>query len=89
MYALSPSLPAGHIVDDEKAATYILDKRKFGDRPPPRHLPTPPPYVKNDLVRTAVEMINEATDNIPCWDVYYETKVVTDQCSASQGGKTA
>ncbi len=68
------------MVDDEKLATYVLDKRRYSEQPPPRHLPAPPDNIDNDLLRMAVRMINEATDAIPCWDVYHQSKVVTDTC---------
>lgn len=29
--------------------------------------------MKNDMVRALVKSINEATQNIPCWDEYYWT----------------
>lgn len=41
--------------------------------PPPRHLGDPPAGMKNDMVRALVKSINEATQNIPCWDEYYWT----------------
>ncbi len=71
---------AGHVVDDEKNATWLFDKRKFSEAPPPRNIAAPPEYVKNNLVRLAIAMINEATDSIPCWDTYQATKVVTTSC---------
>ncbi len=50
-----------------------FDKREFGGKAPPRNLPAPPENVNNNLVRLIVAMVNEATDNIPCWDDYVAT----------------
>lgn len=59
-----------------------FDKREFGGKAPPRNLPPPPENVNNNLVRLIVAMVNEATDNIPCWDDY----VATGGCTVELGG---
>jgi len=50
-----------------------FNKRDYMSKPPPRHLPEPPAAVKNDLVRTLIRAINDATSNIPYWDEYAAT----------------
>ena len=50
------------------------------DAPPPRNLAAPPANVDNDLAGLIVSMFNEATDSIPCWDVYVKEKRVTTKC---------
>ncbi|KAK9831741.1 hypothetical protein WJX74_007749 [Apatococcus lobatus] len=47
-----------------------FDKRSYGQSPPPRNLAEPPVGMKNDLVRSLIAIINEATATIPGWDDY-------------------
>ena len=47
-----------------------VNKHTHGARPIPRNMETPPPGMRNDLVRALIDMFNEATDAIPCWDLY-------------------
>jgi hypothetical protein len=56
-----------------KFGAWRFDKRTYMQRPPPRHLGDPPAAMKNDMVRALINSINEATQNIPCWDDYYKT----------------
>lgn len=56
-----------------KFGAWRFDKRTYVSRPPPRHLGAPPAGMKNDMVRALINCINEATVNIPCWDIYYKT----------------
>jgi hypothetical protein len=37
--------------------------------------------MKNDMVRALVDKINEATQNIPCWDEYARTGTKPAECS--------
>lgn len=63
-----------------KFGEWRFDKRSYTTRPPPRHLGDPPKGMKNDLVRFLIKAINEASDNLPCWDKYYDEFVVTTKC---------
>ncbi|KAG2489819.1 hypothetical protein HYH03_011768 [Edaphochlamys debaryana] len=53
--------------------TWHFEKREYEYVAPPRGLLLPPPNAHNNLVRLMISMINEATDNIPCWDDYHAT----------------
>ncbi|KAG2489813.1 hypothetical protein HYH03_011762 [Edaphochlamys debaryana] len=75
----------GNMTEKEDQVVWEFDKRKYSQKPPPRNLPMPPPIVKNNLVRLIVSMINEATENIPCWDDYHATSKVT-KCNAHSDG---
>ncbi|GLI67444.1 hypothetical protein VaNZ11_011637 [Volvox africanus] len=66
----------GNMTDNSTLAVYTFDKRDYSVKPPPRNLPEPPPFVQNNLVRLIVAMVNEATENIPCWDDYVATSKV-------------
>eukprot|EP00879_Flechtneria_rotunda_P031166 GHRR01034020.1.p1 GENE.GHRR01034020.1~~GHRR01034020.1.p1 ORF type:complete len:303 (+),score=76.00 GHRR01034020.1:478-1386(+) len=55
-----------------KYGFWRFDKRTY-IKPPPRHLGDPPEKMQNDMVRALIGHINEATENIPCWDAYYKT----------------
>lgn len=59
-----------------KYGEWRFDKRTYSNKPVPRHLGDPPKGMKNDLVRALINSINEATANIPCWDLYAETGAV-------------
>lgn len=37
--------------------------------------------MKNDMVRTLVNSVNEATANIPCWEEYARTGVRPKTCA--------
>jgi hypothetical protein len=50
-----------------------FNKRDFSSRPPPRQLPMPPVGMENDLGRTLINAIDEATDAIPGWNEYHFT----------------
>lgn len=50
-----------------KIGEWRFDKRSYLRGPPPRNLSLPPPGVPESVV-TLVEMVNEATANIPNWD---------------------
>lgn len=63
-----------------KFGAWRFDKRTYMARPPPRHLGDPPVGMKNDMVRALIKSINEATSNIPCWDLYYQTGVRPPTC---------
>jgi hypothetical protein len=60
-----------------KYGAWRFDKRTYSSLPPPRHLGAPPVGMKNDLVRALINGINEASDNLPCWDDYARTGRVT------------
>ncbi|PNH03274.1 putative cytochrome c-type heme lyase [Tetrabaena socialis] len=70
----------GNMTDNATNAVWTFDKREYSVRPPPRNLPMPPAFVQNNLVRLIIGMLNEATDNLPCWDDYRETSKVS-KCS--------
>ena len=74
----------GNITEDESQVIWKFDKRVYMDSPPPRGLADPPEIVTNQLVRLVIKMVNEATENIPCWDDYVQHKLVTMQCTASR-----
>ena len=69
LYTLCLGLPA--LLD--KKGDWRFNKRDYLVKPPPRHLPDPPAAVTNELVRTLISAINDATSNIPCWDEYAAT----------------
>ncbi|KAJ9512037.1 hypothetical protein QJQ45_004607 [Haematococcus lacustris] len=71
---------SGKLVETFEEADWLFDKRSYGERPPPRNLPLPPAYVNNGLVALVINMLNEATNAIPCWDEYVATLSVT--CTA-------
>ncbi|KAJ9512189.1 hypothetical protein QJQ45_012657 [Haematococcus lacustris] len=71
---------SGKIVETLEEADWFFDKRSYGERPPPRNLPLPPAFVNNGLVALVINMLNEATNAIPCWDEYVATLSVT--CTA-------
>ncbi|KAE8691661.1 NADPH:quinone oxidoreductase [Hibiscus syriacus] len=50
-----------------KIGEWRFDKRSYLSGPPPRNLSLPPPGVPESVVRL-VQMVNEATANIPDWD---------------------
>lgn len=56
-----------------KKGEWQFNKRDFSMRPPPRTLPPPPVGMKNDLVRTLISAIDEATDALPGWNEYHFT----------------
>lgn len=58
-------LPAG---EEELEDAWEFDKRDYTRVQPPRQLDEPPPRVANDAVRALIRLINEATENIPCWE---------------------
>ena len=60
-----------------------FDKRSYSQSPPPRNLSQPPSGMKNDLVRLLVDIINEATAEIPGWDEY----VISGRASQVWDGK--
>ncbi|CAO2825862.1 unnamed protein product [Amaranthus hypochondriacus] len=51
-----------------KIGEWRFDKRSYEDAPPPRNLTLPPPGVPQSVV-TLVKMVNEATANIPDWNL--------------------
>lgn len=57
----------------EKVTTWSFEKRDYMFKPPPRNFPAPPATVDNDMLRVLVDAVNEATQNIPCWDEYVKT----------------
>eukprot|EP00775_Hariotina_reticulata_P010145 gene10145-10303_t len=64
-----------------KYGAWRFDKRTYANKPPPRRLGDPPPLMHNDMVRALISHINEASENIPCWDEYYDTGVKPVNCS--------
>ncbi|KAK4406382.1 Hydroxyproline O-arabinosyltransferase RDN2 [Sesamum angolense] len=50
-----------------KIGEWQFDKRTYLDGPPPRNLSLPPPGVPESVV-TLINLINEATANLPNWD---------------------
>ena len=68
---------------NETQVVWRFDKRSYTGSPPPRRLAPPPETMTNQLVRLMIKMVNEATENIPCWDDYVQHKRVTTQCTAS------
>ncbi|GLC53212.1 hypothetical protein PLESTB_000720300 [Pleodorina starrii] len=76
----------GNMTDNSTLAAYTFDKRDYSVKPPARNLPEPPPFVQNNLVRLIVAMVNEATENIPCWDDYVATSKVT-KCNQHKHGQ--
>jgi len=75
----------GGFTEDVNSTLWLFDKRAYNDEtgPPPRNLPAPPAVVKNDLAHLIIKMINEATENIPCWDVYVANRTITTACAPS------
>lgn len=63
-----------------KYGAWHFDKRTYMNRPPPRHLGDPPAAMKNDMVRALINSINEASQNIPCWDDYFHTGKRSPTC---------
>ncbi|XP_074582835.1 hydroxyproline O-arabinosyltransferase 1-like [Curcuma longa] len=51
-----------------KIGEWRFDKRSYTSKPPPKNLPLPPAGVAQS-VATLVKMVNEATANIPNWDI--------------------
>ncbi|KAG1669891.1 hypothetical protein FOA52_002417 [Chlamydomonas sp. UWO 241] len=70
----------GGMTDKADETAWMFDKRSYMDKPPPRNLAMPPANVDNELARLTISMFNEATDTIPCWDVYVRDKVITSKC---------
>jgi hypothetical protein len=60
-----------------KYGYWRFDKRTYAQKPPSRHLGAPPKGMHNDMVRKLIDSINEATENIECWDEYYKTGKIT------------
>ncbi|GFH18151.1 uncharacterized protein HaLaN_14902 [Haematococcus lacustris] len=58
----------GGVVNSESESFWTFDKRVYQESVPPRGLALPPPVVKNDFARLIINMLNEATNAIPCWD---------------------
>ena len=73
----------GKYTENETQVFWKFDKRSYTGSVPPRRLPPPPETVTNALVRLVIKMVNEATENIPCWDDYVQNMRVTTQCTAS------
>ena len=69
-----------------KYGEWRFDKRSYTNRPLPRHLGDPPAKMKNDLVRTLINAINEATAAIPCWDKYAVDGKLPKECNEEPGG---
>lgn len=63
-YALNGTFTPGLIGE------WRFDKRSYGQKPPPRNLADPPAGMTNDLVRSLINIINNATKTIPGWDDY-------------------
>jgi len=70
----------GGMTEKEEDTVWKFDKRSYMEKPPPKNLPDPPVNVDNDLARIIIRMVNEATNNIPCWDLYLQEKTVTTMC---------
>ncbi len=70
----------GNFTENVNETAWMFDKRSYMGTPPPRNLEAPPAYVHNQLVRTIIAMLNEATNAIPCWDEYFKTQKVTRTC---------
>lgn len=77
----SPPPPRVNPRREGKFGRWRFDKRTYAGKPPPRHLGEPPKGMKNDMVRALVAAINEASENIPCWDEYARTGVKPKACS--------
>jgi hypothetical protein len=60
--------------------TWRFYKWDYTTKPPPRNLPEPPPAVTNPFIHTMIKNINEATQNIPCWDAYVDNSYRSDTC---------
>lgn len=54
---------------------WAWDKHWYRLRPPPRALPHPPAGTCQ-LVIDFVRLLNDAMDDLPCWDEFYRTGVV-------------
>ncbi|GFH15987.1 uncharacterized protein HaLaN_12328, partial [Haematococcus lacustris] len=78
----------GGVVNSELQSIWTFDKRVYQESVPPRGLALPPPVVKNDFARLIINMLNEATNAIPCWDEYVATRKVTTACPPSQSAVT-
>ncbi|KAJ9512188.1 hypothetical protein QJQ45_012658 [Haematococcus lacustris] len=78
----------GDVVNSELQSIWTFDKRVYQESVPPRGLALPPPVVKNDFARLIINMLNEATNAIPCWDEYVATRKVTTACPPSQSAVT-
>lgn len=67
----------GQFVRNDKAP-WVFNKRDYSRLPPPRNLTPPPKGTTNKVVIKVIELINEATANIPGWDEYARDAV--DHC---------
>lgn len=61
---------SGHYMTNENDTTWKFDKRSYSSIPPPRNLPPPQKNIQSELIKDLINMINQATSNIPCWDKY-------------------
>ena len=51
-----------------KIGAWRFDKRSFMAGIPPKNLEPPPPGCDNELVKRLIEMMNEASANLPNWE---------------------
>tara|TARA_B110000977_G_scaffold139952_2_gene177687 strand:- start:2146 stop:3726 length:1581 start_codon:yes stop_codon:yes gene_type:complete len=51
-----------------KIGAWRFDKRQWMSSIPPKNLPLPPVECDNELVKRLVEMVNEASGNLPNWE---------------------
>eukprot|EP00798_Chlamydomonas_sp_ICE-L_P029535 gene29535-5881_t len=60
----------GNLTTDKNESVWGFDKRVWGDKAPPRNLTPPPANVAsvNKFASLIINMMNEATASIPCWD---------------------
>jgi len=68
-----------------KRGFWHWDKRDWAGMPPPVKSSDPPPDgCKNELVFRLVEMVNQASGDIECWDEYHKTGRVHYKDGAGQ-----
>lgn len=68
-YGLDFNTSTGKVLMD-KVGDWHFDKRDYSGYPIPRGLRGPPDHIDFDLGHQLIEAFNEATQSIPCWNVY-------------------
>jgi hypothetical protein len=71
----------GGFTENMTSVVWQFDKRQYMNAPPPRNLAMPPANIQSPLLERLITMVNEATDNIPCWDDYVKTSKI-NKCVA-------
>jgi len=60
-----------------KTGQWRFDKRSYMSAYPPKDIPEPPKGMRNDLVRTLVAAVNEASANLPDWGKWGDQTLIT------------